>query len=145
MGAAPTERLTERRRADTPGSVPRRLVTKRAEQPDQADTPLARRQRARLPVTERHHTEPVAATRRDVTDRDRNAFRDVGLPSVGRTELHRRGRVEHEPGHEHTLGEVHAHMRLAGARSDVPVDVPHVVHRRDVGPHLRELRSLPEE
>ena len=89
---------------------------------------------------ERDRAEPVAAARRRVADRDRDAFRDVGLPAVGRAERHRRRRVEHEPRHEHALGELDAHVRLAGARRHVPLDPPHVVARL-VRAHLPELAA----
>ena len=84
--------------------------------------------------------EPVTAPCREVAERDRDAFGDVRLAPVGGAELHRRRDVEHEPGDEHALGEVDAHVRLARARGHVPVDAAHVV-ARDVRPDLRELRA----
>ena len=90
--------------------------------------------------SEGHDAQPVSAPRREVTDRDGDALRDVGFPSIGRSELHRDGGVEDEPRDEHALGEVDADMRLARARGRVPVDPANIV-ARNVRPHHRELRS----
>ncbi len=92
-------------------------------------------------VSEGEDAEPVAASCRDVPDRDRHSVGDVGLAAVARPELHRRRRVEKEPGDEDSLGEVDAHMRFAHARGDVPFDLAHVV-ARDVGPDLRKLDTV---
>ena len=86
--------------------------------------------------------EPVAAPRGDVPDRERDALGDVRLAPVGGAELHRRRRVEHEPGDEHALGEVDADVRLAGPGGHVPVDPAHVVAGL-VRPHLRQLGARP--
>ena len=91
-------------------------------------------------VPERDRAEPVAAARRGVADRDRDAFGDVGLAALAGAERHRRRRVEHEPRDEHALCELDAHVRLAGARRHVPLDAPDVVARL-VGPHLPELAA----
>ena len=99
-----------------------RLGAERGQQADQAQASLPRRQRARLVVPERDHAEPVSAPRGHVAERDRDALGDVRLAPVGRPELHRGRGVEHEPGDEHALGEVLAHVRLAGAGGHVPVD-----------------------
>ena len=111
------------------------------EQAEQAGAALMRRQRHRLRVAEREHAEPVATPCRDVTDRDRDAVGDVGLAAIAGAELHRRRRVEQEPGDEHALGEVDAHVRLAHARGDVPLHLPHVV-AGDVRPNLGELDAV---
>ena len=79
--------------------------------------------------SERDRAEPVPAPRRRVADRDRNALGDVRLPPVGRSERHRRRRIEHEPGDEHALGQLDAHVRLAGAGGHVPFDPADVVAR----------------
>ena len=76
---------------------------------------------------------------RDVAERERDALGDVGLAALGGAERHRRRRVEHEPGDEHALGELDAHVRLARARGHVPVDVADVVLARHVRANLREL------
>ena len=76
--------------------------------------------------------------------RDRHALGEVGLPAVGGAEEHRRRRVEHEPGDEHPLGELDAHVRLAGPRGDRPVDHPDVVARH-VPPDHRQLGAVPEQ
>jgi hypothetical protein len=79
-----------------------------------------------------------------MADRDGHAFGHIRLPPVSGAELHRDRRVEHEPRDEHALREIDAHMRLAGARRDVPVDPAHVV-AGDVGTHHRELGARPQE
>ena len=73
-----------------------------------------------------------------MADRERNPFGDVGLTALGGAEVHRRGGVEDEPGDEHALGELDAHVRRAGARGDVPVDPADVVAGL-VRPHLLQL------
>ena len=120
------------------------MLAQGAQQADQPAPSLAHGRRARVVVAERHDAEAVAAPRRDVADRERDALRDVGLAPVGRAEVHRRRRVEDEPRHEHALGVLHADVRLAGARGHVPVDLPHVV-AEDVRPDLRELAALAEQ
>ena len=95
-------------------------------------------------AAEGDHAQPVSATRRQVADRDGDALGDIGLPPIGRSELHRDGGVEDEPRDEHALGEVDADMRLARARRHVPVDPANVV-ARNVRPHHRELRSGSQE
>ncbi len=102
---------------------------------------LSRRQRLILAAAEGEDAEPVAAPRRDVPDRERGAGRDVALAPLGGAEAHRGRDVEHEPGDEHALGEVDAHVRHVRPRRDVPLDQPHVVAGH-VRPHLRELGSL---
>src|SRR5207237_9688461 len=99
---------------------------------------------ARRPVAEGDRAQAVAASRRQVADRDRDSLGDVGLAPLGGSEAHRRRRVEHEPGDQDALGEVDAYVRLAGPRGDVPVDLPDVVSRL-VLPDLRKLRSLAED
>ena len=113
-----------------------------AEQADQADPALARRRRLRLAVAERDDAQPVAASRGDAAERERDPLGDVRLAPVGSAELHRRRRVEDEPGHEHALRQMDANVRLAGTGGDVPVDAPDVVAGR-VRPHLCELRADP--
>ena len=78
-----------------------------------------------------------------VAERERDAHRDVGLAAIGRAESHRRRLVEHDPGDEHALGELHPDVRLPRARGHVPVDQADVVARL-VRPHLRELAAAPE-
>ena len=60
-------------------------------------------------------------------DRERDALGDVCLPPFLGAEVHRCGRVEHEPRDEHALGELDTDVRDARARRDVPVDAAHVV------------------
>ena len=74
---------------------------------------LPRRLDARRRSPKAIDAEPVAAPRRGVADRDRDALGDVGLAPVAGAERHRRRRVEHEPGDEHALGELDADVRLA--------------------------------
>ena len=78
-----------------------------------------------------------------MAERERNAHGDVGLAAIGRAEAHRGRLVEHHPGDEHALGELHPDVRLARARGHVPVDQADVVTRL-VGPYLRELAAAPE-
>ena len=59
--------------------------------------PLARRERRRVAVAERHDAEPVAAARGDVAESERDSIRDVGLAPVGRPEVHRWRVVESLP------------------------------------------------
>ena len=96
------------------------------------------------PVAERDEAEPVAAAAREMAERERDAFRDVRLPALGGAERHRGRDVEREPRHEHALGEVDAHVRLAGPRGHVPLDPAHVVPG-DVRPHLGELAAGAED
>jgi hypothetical protein len=80
-----------------------------------------------------------------VADGQRHALGDVELAAVGGAERHRRRRVEHQPGRQRPLADMHAHVRLVHARGDVPVDVADVVagevradHRQlGAGPDLR--------
>ena len=127
-----------------PGPPSARLAAQRGEQADQADAPLTRRDRSGLAAAERDDAEAVPAARGEVTDRDGDALRHVGLAPVGRAELHRHGGVEHEPRHEHALGEVDADVWLARSGGRVPVDAANVV-ARDVRAHHRELRSRAEQ
>ena len=115
------------------------LGAQREQQAEQAAAALARAQRdaARAPPNGQH-AEPVALPRRDVPDRERRALGDVGLAAVGGAEAHRGRGVEQQPGRERALRDVHAHVRLARARGDAPVDLAHVVAEL-VGPDLREL------
>jgi hypothetical protein len=99
----------------------------------------------RLLVAEGEHAETVPVAARDVSQRECSPLGDVGLAPVGRAEGHRHRRVEDDPAHEHALGELHAHVRLARARRHVPVDVTDVVLPRHVGAHLRQLRAPAED
>ena len=81
--------------------------------------------------------------RGDTSDRERNTLRHVGFAPVGGAELHRRRGVENEPGDEHALGKMDAHVRLARAGRDVPVDPAHVVPGR-IGADLGELGADPQ-
>ena len=138
------DRLAERRRADALVGLRRVLAERRRAARSGRAAPAGRAPSAGRRVAERDDAEPVAAARRDVADRDRDALRDVGLAPFGRAELHRRRRVEHEPRHEHALGVLHANVRLAGPRGDVPVDLADVV-AEGVRPDLRELAAVAEE
>ncbi len=81
---------------------------------------------------------------RDVAERQRGPLGDVGLAPVCRAERHRHRVVEQDPADEHPLGQVDAHVRLAGACGDVPVDVADVVFPGHVRPHLGELGAAAE-
>ena len=148
---SPTRRRRARARARAPPSAapPRRATSRRCpssgsaiaqlgQQPEQPGAPLARRQHARLVAAERDDAEPVAAPRRDVADRERDALGDVGLAPQRRAERHRRRDVEHQPRRHRALADVHAHVRLAHPRGHVPVDVADVVARL-VRPDHRQL------
>ena len=93
---------------------------------------------------ERDEPDAVAAHARRVAERERDPERDVRLAAVGRPESHRRRAVEHDPGDEHPLGELHPDVRLARARGHVPVDQPDVVARL-VGADLGELAAAAEQ
>ena len=105
---------------------------------------LARTQEAWLVGTEGDDTEPVAAAARGVTDGQRDALGDVGLAPLGGTERHRGGEVEHDPGREHAIGDLHPDVRLPGTSGDVPVDPSHVVTGA-VETDLVELTPDPRE
>ena len=79
-----------------------------------------------------------------MAERERDAERDVGLAAVGRAEPHRERAVEHDPGHEDALGELHPDVRLPRAGRHVPVDQPDVVTRH-VRAHLGELAAAAEQ
>ena len=132
--ALPSARA-ERRRA---GALVLGLAAQLGEQREQAQPALARAQDPRLAAAEGEHAEPVAAARRDVADGQRDALGDVGLAAVGGAERHRGRDVEHEPGRQRALADVHAHVRLAQPRRRVPVDVADVV-AREVRPDHRQL------
>ncbi len=119
-----------------------RLALQGREQSDQPGPALVRRQCQRLSVAERHNAETVSAPRRDVPGRDRDAVSDVDLAPFARAELHRRGRVEHKPCDEHSLGELDADMRFTRSRCHVPFDLAHVV-AGDVRTNLGELDTEP--
>ncbi len=136
----PGQRLAERRGPDrraSASSSPRRA----ASSPTRPTRPWRGGIVRGLGVAERDDAEPVAAAGRDVADRDRDALRHVGLAAVGGAEPHRRRRVEHEPGGQDALGDVHAHVRLAGPGGHVPVDPADVV-AVGVRPDLRELGAV---
>ncbi len=84
------------------------------------------------------HPESVAALGRDVTDRQPDAFGDVGLAPVGGAERHRWRHVQEEPGRQRSLGNVDPDVGHRRPGSDVPVDPPDVVTRL-VRPDLGEL------
>ena len=131
-----------------PSAAPREVAPSRRagpvsvkgeQKPDQCCSALAGRDGARLAVAERQHAEPVAVAARDVAERERRALCDVRLASLGRSELHRHRRVEHDPADEHALGQLDADVRLPCPRGDVPVDVTDVVLAGDVRTYLGEL------
>src|SRR5207247_3407211 len=86
--------------------------------------------------------ELVSVPRAEMTDSQRDAFGYVRLAPVGRAEPHGRRDVEHQPGYEHALREVKAHVGLAGPGRDVPVDSTHVV-AGNVRTHLGQLGPRP--
>ena len=73
-----------------------------------------------------------------MSERERDAFGDVGLAAIGGAELHRGRAVDQEPRREGSLGDMHAHVRLVRTGRREPVDLAHVVARL-VGTHLGEL------
>ena len=135
------ERAAERGRA---AALEDGLAPEREQQPEHACPPLPRRDRLRVAVAERDEAEPVAAAAREVAERERHAFGDVGLPALRGAERHRRRDVERQPRHEHALGEVDTHVRLARSGGHVPLDPAHVVPG-DVRPHLCELAAGAED
>ncbi len=136
------KRLTERRGADV---LATRLIPQARQDSEQPEPSLPGREGTRPVVAEGHEPETVAPSRRYVPDRDRDALGDVRLASVSGAELHRSGRVQYEPRHEHTLCEVHADVRDIRARGDIPVDPAHVVVPRNVRTDLCELRPVAEK
>ena len=111
--------------------------------PSSPARPWPRRDRPRLLVAEGDEAEPVAAPAWRGGRARARPLGDVGLSPLGGAERHRRRDVEHEPGHEHALGEVDADVRLAGPRGHVPLDPADVVAGL-VGTHLRELAARAE-
>ena len=105
------EPVEEQQRLGEP-ALAGRLVAQRRERQQQAAPALPGTAPARILGAERDEPEPVAAPRRGVADRERDALGDVGLPPVGGAERHRGGAVEDEPGDEHALGELDADVRL---------------------------------
>ena len=129
------ERLPEGRGADR---LLGRLGPDGVQEPEQAGPALARRERPRRRIAERDHAEPIAVARGRVANRVGDALGDVCLPPVAGAERHRERRVEDQPGGEGPLGDLDAHVGLAGACRDVPVDEADVV-AGDVRADLREL------
>ena len=121
------------------------LAVEGEQEPDERSPPLTGRNRGRLLAAERQHAEAVPVACRNVAQRECDPLSNVGLAPVGRAERHGDRRVENDPAHEHALGELHTHVRLAGARRHVPVDVADVVVPRHVGTHLCELRAAAED
>ena len=117
----------------------------RREEPEQPEPSLPGPEGMRLLVAERHEPQPVAPSRRNVADCNRDALGDVGLTTVGCAEVHRRRGVKHEPRDEHTLSQMHTYVRDVCARGDIPVDAAHVVVSGDIGTHLRELGPVAEK
>ena len=88
-------------------------------------------------------TRPSRLPRRDASWPSTRATPSAtsALAPVRRPEGHGGRGVEHEPGRERPLGDVDAHVRLAGARGRVPVDAPDVVAGH-VRPDLRQLLAV---
>ena len=128
-------RGAERGRA---GAVGLRVGAQLGQQREQPEAALARAHDARVAAAERDDAEAVAAPRRHVPDRQRDALGDVGLAAVGGAERHRGGHVEQQPRGHRALADVHAHVRLLHPRGHVPVDVAHVV----AGPVRADHREL---
>jgi hypothetical protein len=107
----------------------------------QADEPwpaAARGQQARLGRAEREQRDAPGAADGQPADDERHALGDVRLEPLGGAEGHRRRHVDDEPRRQRALGDVHAHVRDAGARRRRRVDLAHVVADL-VGAQLREL------
>src|SRR3954469_16185560 len=66
------------------------LLAQRGQREQEAAATLPRAAPLLIVGAERHETEPIAASRRRVTDRERDAFGDVGLATLGGAEVHRR-------------------------------------------------------
>ena len=129
------ERLSERR---GPDRLLGRLGPDGVQEPEQAGPALARRERPRRRIAERDHAEPVAVAGGRVADRVGDSLGDVCLSPLAGPERHRERRVEDQPGRQGSLGDLHADVRLTGARGDVPVDEADVVPGH-VRTDLREL------
>ena len=137
----PAERRSQR------GRAARQLVLNVLEGQQQADEggpSLAGWERVLLLVPERQHAETVSMSCGDVTERQSDALRDVGLAPIRGAERHRHRRVEDDPADEHALGEVHADVRLPRPGGDVPVNVADVVLAGHVGANLGQLGAAAE-
>ena len=144
--AGPLEGLADRGRRALAAALPGRvLLAQREQQAEQPCPALARGQDARIVVAERHEAEAVAATGCRVADGQRGAFGHIGLAALGRAERHRGRGVEHEPGHERSLGQMDADVRCPGPRRHVPIDLADVVLDRLVRPDLRQLTASSEQ
>ena len=120
------------------------LLAEREQHPDEAGATLPGRQRLLGAGADRDEPDAVAARARSVTERERDPESHVRLAPVGGPESHRRRAVEHDPRHEHPLGELDANVGLARARRHVPVDQPDVVARL-VRANLRQLAAAAEQ
>ena len=125
----------ERRRADL---LRLGLLPRREKGAEQAPSSLTLRDGDGIRAAERERADSVPASRGDMSERERDALDDVRLAAVPRAEAHRGRHVEHEPGRDGALGDVHPHVQLVLARRRVPVDAPDVVSVR-VRPDLCEL------
>jgi len=114
-----------------------RFAAAAAAEREEPQPPLARPHDPRLTAAERQHAQPVAAACGHVADGQRHALGDVGLAPVRGPERHRGGDVEHEPGRQRPLTDVHAHVRLLEPRRRHPVDVAYVVTRVVRADHLQ--------
>ena len=71
--------------------------------------------------------DPVAATAREVRDGGERGDREVALLAGRGAEVEAGRKVHEHPRLQLAVGHGLAHMRLAGAGGDRPVDAPHVV------------------
>ena len=119
-------------------------VLQREQHADEPCPPLPRRQRQCRTGTVRDHPDSIPSHARGVTQRDRDAQRDVVLAPLGRPERHRRRPIEDDPRHEHPFREMNAHVRDTRPGCDVPVHQAHVV-AGDVRAYLGQLAPAAED
>ena len=119
-------------------AVGRDALGEHAAQRDDPGLGSARRQQARAPGAEGQQRHAAGAAHGQAAEHERHALGDVGLQPLRGAERHRRRDVEHDPRRQRALGDLQAHVGLAGARGRRRVDLAHVVADL-VRAQLREL------
>ena len=98
----------------------------------------ARRHLLRVRGTAREQADTAGAAHREAADHERDTFRDIRLQALRGAKRHARRDVHEHPRRERALGDVVAHVRMAGARGGGGVELADVVADL-VGPDLREF------
>ena len=86
--------------------------------------------------------EPVLVARGQEAHRRSGCQCDLRLGAVLRAEMHRRRQVDHHPGLEVAVGDLVAHVELARACRDVPIDAANIVARL-IGARFARLAAVP--